>query len=150
LANLGSRIREQLGVDVMSLPGAGAAGGLGAGLVAFCGAGIESGVRLVAEVVGLASLVEGADLVLTGEGSYDSQTSRGKTPAGVAAIARDAGVPAIVLTGRIAGGVDEDTTPVFCVLPGPVSLEEAMRDASRYVSSGTARLMRLLGVFGRA
>jgi glycerate kinase len=149
LANLGHLIGEQLGEDVIGLPGAGAAGGLGAGLAAFCGASIESGVLLVAGVVGLPALIDGADLVVTGEGSYDSQTSMGKTPAGVAAIAGDAGVPVVIVAGRIATGAGEDVVPVFCVLPGPVSLDDALRNAREYVSKGTARLMRLLGLIER-
>ncbi len=146
LGNLGRLVCEQLGADVLELEGAGAAGGLGAGLVAFCGAEIESGVRLIAQVTGLEERVRGADLVLTGEGSYDGQTSRGKTPAGVAALAEAAGVPVVIVAGRVeaAGGV-----PAFCVVPGPMSLEEAMRNAGAFVADGTARLMGLLGVGGR-
>lgn len=148
LVNLGGLMGEQLGKDVADLPGAGAAGGLGAGLMAFCGASIRSGVELVAEVTGLAALIRGADLVLTGEGSYDSQTASGKTPAGVVSLAEQEGVPAVVIAGRIEDGSDDTSTPVFCIVPGPVSLEEAMRDARRNAVEGTARLMRLLGAFG--
>lgn len=146
LANLGALMRDQLGKDVMEMQGAGAAGGLGAGLMAFCGASVASGVDLVAGACGLPTLVEGADLVLTGEGSYDSQTSSGKTPAGVAAIARDAGVPAIIVAGRIEGDPLQGPAPVFCVVPGPSSLAEAISQARTNVVAGTARLMRLLAV----
>jgi len=147
LANLGRLIEEQLGVEVLDLPGSGAAGGLGAGLAAFCGATIASGVELVAAITGLASRIKGADLVLTGEGSYDSQTARGKTPAGVAAIAKEAGVPAIVVAGRIAQETAFAGLTSFCVLPGPVSLEEAMENARGFVVTGTARLIRLIAAF---
>jgi glycerate 2-kinase len=145
LANLGVVVERDIGIDVRALAGGGAAGGLGAGLAAFCGARIASGVDLVAEVVGLADLIKGADLVLTGEGSYDDQTARGKTPAGVARIAAEQGVPAVILAGRIQPGAETAGVPVFCVLPGPMGLDEAMRDAHRHVVSGTGRLMRLLG-----
>ncbi len=144
LENLAGLIAEQLGVDVASVPGGGAAGGLGAGLVAFCGARVRSGVELVAEMTSLAGLTGGADLVLTGEGSYDGQTARGKTPQGVADIAAAAGVPCVIVAGRVEEGADGGTAPVFCVAPGPMSLEDAMRDAGRHVARGTARLMRLL------
>jgi glycerate 2-kinase len=149
LGNLGNLIGQTLGIDVLELPGAGAAGGLGAGLVAFCGATVSSGARLVAEVTGLASRIKGADLVLTGEGSYDSQTARGKTPAAVAAMAAEAGVPAIIVAGSVADDSEADGAPVFCVTPGPVSLEDAMRNAREFVVSGTARPMRLMGAVNR-
>ena len=141
LVNLGSLISNR-GIDVLDIPGAGAAGGLGAGLAAFCGASIVSGVRLIASVTGLRRKIAGADLVLTGEGTYDSQTARGKTPAGVASIAAEEGVPAIVLAGSVSGH-DHDY-PAFCILPGPIGLAEAMADAHQLLFSGSARLMRLL------
>jgi glycerate 2-kinase len=149
LENIGTLMREDLGLDVFDLAGGGAAGGLGAGLAAFCGAGIESGVELVSQVVGLEGLIEKADLVLTGEGSYDDQTARGKTPAGVALIAGKHNVPTVILAGGIGPGTDPGGPPAFCVLPGPVTLEEAMRGAAGYVVSGTTRLMRLLAVTPR-
>ena len=127
---------------MLDLPGAGAAGGLGAGLAAFCGASIVSGARLIADITGLRDKVAGADLVLTGEGSYDSQTERGKTPVGVGEIAEKAGVPAVVLTGAVAGY--DHHYPAFCVLPGPMSLSQAMKEARLLLVTGTARLMRLL------
>lgn len=143
LANLGNLLRVR-GLDVGDLPGAGAAGGLGAGLAAFCGASIVSGVRLIAAVTGLGERVVGAELVLTGEGRYDSQTARGKTPAGVAAIAKEAGVPVVILAGSVTAGTARDGTPAFSIVPGPMSLEDAMREAKLLVVSGTARLIELL------
>ena len=142
-SNLGRLVSER-GIDVFDLPGAGAAGGLGAGLAGFCGASIMSGVRLIAAVTGLREKMAGADLVLTGEGAYDSQTVRGKTPAGVASIAEEEGVPAIVLAGSVSGH-DHDY-PAFCILPGPMGLDKAMREAHLLLVAGTARLMRLLGL----
>jgi glycerate kinase len=141
LENLGRLVSDR-GLDVLDLPGAGAAGGLGAGLAAFCGASIVSGARLIADITGLRDKVAGADLVLTGEGSYDSQTERGKTPVGVGEIAEKAGVPAVVLTGAVAGY--DHHYPAFCVLPGPMSLSQAMKEARLLLVTGTARLMRLL------
>ena len=86
LKHFGTLIRSQLGTDVLSLPGSGAAGGLGAGLVAFAGARLTRGIDLVIKATGLAKHLKGADLVITGEGRVDSQTAFGKTPSGVAAI----------------------------------------------------------------
>ena len=149
LQRLGELIEAQLGVEVLKAPGAGAAGGLGAGLVAFCGARITSGVELVAEVVGLREKIIGADLVLTGEGSFDAQSARGKAPVGVARIAREMGVPAVILAGQLVGDAGADLGPgvaAFPVAHGPMDLDTAMREAAGLVRSGTSRLVRLLAL----
>lgn len=100
LGHLAAVVHRDLGIDVRSLPGAGAAGGLGAGLVAFLGARLRPGIQVVTEAVGLHRRVEAADLVLTGEGAFDASSLRGKVPGGVLEVARGAGVPAVVLCGR--------------------------------------------------
>ncbi len=100
LGHLAAVIHRDLGIDVRGLPGAGAAGGLGAGLVAFLGARLRPGAGLVMEAVGLRERVRAADLILTGEGAFDASSLRGKVPAGVLELARGAGVPAVVLCGR--------------------------------------------------
>ena len=87
-------------------PGAGAAGGLGFGLMAFCGATLRRGVELVADAVGLERRLRGCDLVITGEGRLDSQTVNGKTPAGVAAIAKRLGIPVIAICGCLGDGYE--------------------------------------------
>lgn len=148
LARFAEIVERDLGVSVSGLPGAGAAGGLGAGLVAFCGAGVESGFALVASVVRLQEKLAAVDLVLTGEGSFDLQSAGGKTPWGVARLASGHGVPAVIVAGRLADdgpGTVPSGVATYCVLGGPVGLDEAMRDAAAHVRSGTARLMRLLG-----
>lgn len=152
LENLGRLMKRDLGVDVSKMPGAGAAGGLGAGLVAFCGARIVSGVELVSGLVGLEEKIRGADLVLTGEGSFDSQTARGKAPAGVVTAAAREGVPAVVVAGRLEGsGVELPVgrTAVFSVSPGPMAESEAISRAAELLRDGTARMMRLLELGGR-
>jgi glycerate kinase len=133
---------------VLAVPGAGAAGGLGAGLIAFCGATITSGVDLIAALAALADKVRDADLVLTGEGSFDGQTARGKAPSGVARIATEIGVPVVVVAGRLSGSEAMEGRGVasFCVSPGPMELSEAVRDADYLLKTGTARLIRLLGL----
>jgi glycerate kinase len=142
LANLGSLLKDR-DIDIVDLPGAGAAGGLGAGLVAFCGASIVSGVRLVASLAGLKARMMGADLVITGEGSYDSQTARGKTPAGVAELASEAGVPVVIIAGTLKA--TDTAAPAFSIIDRPMTLEEAMRDAAGLIESFTANLARVLG-----
>ncbi len=94
-------LRRDLGVDVAQTPGAGAAGGLGAGAIAFLRADLASGVELLLETVGFADALVGADLVITGEGSLDEQSLSGKAPVGVAGAAAAVGIPAIALCGRV-------------------------------------------------
>ena len=121
-------LRAQPGVDHRDAPGAGAAGGLGFAVKAFLGARFRPGVDIVAELGGLAQAVEGATLVFTGEGRMDAQTLRGKTPAGVARIARQAGVPVVALAGSLGEGY-EACTPAA----------SARRSASRPAPSRCSR-----------
>jgi glycerate kinase len=100
LAHLAAVIHRDLGIDVREMPGAGAAGGLGAGMVAFLGARIRPGVDVVMEAVRLRERLASADVVVTGEGSFDAQSLRGKAPAGVLRTARELGVRSVVLCGR--------------------------------------------------
>jgi glycerate kinase len=97
-------VERDVGVRVLSVPGAGAAGGLGAGLIAFLAAEVRSGFDIVAEVTRLSERIAAARLVLTGEGCLDGQTAYGKAVAGVAELAREAGVPAIVVPGSLGDG----------------------------------------------
>lgn len=146
MENLAEIMRRDLGADPTRLPGAGAAGGLGAGLMVFCGASMARGVDIVADIMGLREAVRGSDLVLTGEGYYDGQTARGKTPAGVAAVAAEEGVPVIVVAGQVEWKTHagEGTPPAYCILPAPMSLEQAMREAETILATGTERLLRAL------
>jgi glycerate kinase len=100
LANYADVVTRDLHVDFRNEPGAGAAGGLGFGLMSFCGASIRPGFDVVAEAVGLESKMEDVDLVITGEGSLDRQTLEGKTPAGVARVARKLGKRVYAIVGR--------------------------------------------------
>lgn len=109
-------VNEWMGLDLLEMPGAGAAGGLGAGLVAFCGAALRPGFEVVSAAVRLADSLTGADIVLTGEGRLDAQTRSGKGVCGVAALAREHGSPCIAAIvgadaldagGRAALGIDE-------------------------------------------
>jgi glycerate 2-kinase len=99
-------VRRSLGVDIATLPGGGAAGGLAAGLVAFLHATVESGFDIVAEATGLRERIAQADLVVTGEGSFDSQSAQGKTTGRLIDLAEEAGTPWIVLAGRADGPSD--------------------------------------------
>src|SRR5206468_7695929 len=93
-------VAKEFGFDYRNEPGAGAAGGLGFGLMSFCGAKIRPGFDVVAEAVGLETKIKDADIVITGEGSLDRQTLEGKTPAGMARLARKLGKPVFAIVGR--------------------------------------------------
>ncbi len=130
LEQLAEVVERDLGLAIADLPGAGAAGGLGAGLVAFCGASLEPGVKIVVETVGLREKMRGADLCLTGEGRIDFQTAFGKTPKGVADVAVEMNVPVIAVGGSVATdatNLDELFQAVFSICNGPLTLEEAMQ-----------------------
>lgn len=140
-------IRRDLGVDVESLPGAGAAGGLGAGLVAFTGARLRPGAEMVLEALKLDDRIKGADLVITGEGRLDSQTARfGKGPAAVARHARKAGIPVVALAGGIAD--EAELALLFDGLEAtvvePCTLEDAIAQAEPLLLRAANRVMRLL------
>lgn len=123
-------VQRDLGVDVADIPGAGAAGGLGAGLVAFCDATLEPGIDIVLEAIDLAEKAQGADLLITGEGAINYQTAFGKAPSGAVRVARQVGCPNLV----IAGCVDLEANqlheqgfgPLFSICNEPISLAEAM------------------------
>jgi glycerate kinase len=101
----------------------------------------------VAAAVGLDAWLRGADLALTGEGSFDSQTLSGKTPAGVMRTAGERGVPVVIIAGRISADAEPSMpgrTATFCLSSGPMTLQEAMGGGASLVRAGTARMMRLL------
>ncbi len=138
------------GREVASIPGAGAAGGLGAGLLLFTQARLQPGVEIVLEATGFDALVEGAALVLTGEGRTDFQTAMGKAPVGVAAVARRHGVPVICLSGGLGAGADEvlarGVDALAGIVPEPMALEDAMRGAGALLEAAAARACRLVRV----
>jgi glycerate kinase len=135
-------ILSDLGVSVANVSGAGAAGGLGAGLIAFLGATIRPGIDVVAEAVRLPERIRGADLVLTGEGRLDGQTAFGKTVVGVARIAKAEGVPVIVVPGALGDGWESVLPLVAAVEPATGDGEPAGRLANaveRALGSGQAK-----------
>ena len=154
LAHYADVMAATLGEDLRDLPGVGAAGGLGFAARAVLRAGFRPGVELVAELSGLAQAVQGADLVITGEGRLDGQSLHGKTPVGVARIARAAGVPVIALAGSLGDGYQrlyaEGIGAAFSLAPGPLSLEQAMQQAADQLSARAADLARLWQIAGTA
>jgi glycerate 2-kinase len=146
LAHFGRMADEILGCNTLETPGAGAAGGLGAGLIAFAGAHLVPGVELVAEACGLEEQLQGVDLVVTGEGCIDGQSVYGKTPVGVARLARRHGAAVIAVAGALGSGYNavhgHGIDAVFCLCGGPVTEAEAMRNAGPLLRALAAQLAR--------
>ena len=131
LTRLADLVAKEFGSDYRDRPGAGAAGGLGFGLMSFCGATIRPGFDVVAEAVGLESKMKGVDIVITGEGSLDRQTLEGKTPAGVARLARKLGKKVFAIAGRYDGNqqVHELFDEVYQLARSDMSEKEQMKRA---------------------
>ena len=148
LANYAAVVERDLDISVRDMPGAGAAGGLGAGLVVFLGAQIVPGIDIVTQAVGLVEHLRGASLVFTGEGRLDSQTLFGKTVAGVAARAEECHVPVVVIAGELQGDLSElyrhGISAALSIAPGPISLQESQASASRLIADATERAVRLI------
>ena len=137
LARLARIVGRDLGVAVDTVPGAGAAGGMGAAMLAFFGATLKPGIEIVTAAVDLDTQVRDADLVITGEGRIDFQTVHGKTPIGVARVAKRHGKAVIGIAGSLGADVGvvhaHGIDAVFSVLGKPCTLDEALRDAAANV-----------------
>ncbi len=148
LINYARILKRDLGLEVDRVPGAGAAGGLGAGLMAFLGAQLKSGVEIVIEASKLEEKLAGADLVVTGEGKLDRQTAFGKAPVGVARLAKKHGIPVVAIGGALADDagevLDHGIDAIFSIVPRPMPLEEAMRGAEEFVARATEQIIRLM------
>ena len=137
LARFARIVERDLGVAVEAVAGAGAAGGMGAAMLAFFGAALKPGIEIVTAAVGLDAHVRDADLVITGEGRIDFQTVHGKTPIGVARVAKRHGIPVIGIAGSLGADVGvvhaHGIDAVFSVLGKPCTLDEALHDAAANV-----------------
>ncbi|SCW79306.1 MULTISPECIES: glycerate kinase [unclassified Pseudomonas] len=153
LGHFADHCAQALGRDVRDEPGSGAAGGLGFAAKAFLRAQFRTGVDVVAQLTGLADAIDGADLVITGEGRFDAQTLRGKTPFGVARIARQHGVPVVVIAGTLGEGYqalyEHGIDAAFALASGPMTLQQACVDAPRLLSERAQDIARLWRVARR-
>ncbi|MBT2733222.1 glycerate kinase [Bacillus sp. ISL-7] len=144
LGHFAAVVERDLGKKINDVPGAGAAGGLGGGLLAFLPSELKRGVEIVIEATGLSHIVKDADLVITGEGKIDGQTIFGKTPIGVAKTAKKYGVPVV----GIAGNVSKDSyvvheygiDAIFSIVPGVILLEDAFKHAEEYVETTASNI----------
>jgi glycerate kinase len=150
LRRLGEAIERDLGKSVGDIPGAGAAGGLGAGLMAFLNASLKSGIEIVIEATRLAERIKGADLVITGEGQINFQTAFGKTPVGVAKAAKAHGIPVIAIAGGVGEGADDvygaGIDAIIDIVPEPMSLGAAIENASALLVAAAERTARMVRV----
>jgi glycerate kinase len=146
LAHLSEIAAESLGCDYKDVPGAGAAGGAGYGLMTFCRAKLQPGFDLVAEAIELEKKVYAADLVITGEGRLDAQTLEGKGPSGVAQMARRHGKPVIAFAGSIDGEAEKLFDAALPIVDQTLPLDEAMRRGAELLHRAARRAGRFFAL----
>jgi glycerate kinase len=150
LAHYSERIKHCLGIDVKNKPGAGAAGGMGAALMAFTNVTLKPGIELVLETLKLESYMQDVDLVITGEGRIDGQTAYGKTPMGVAQVAKKYNIPVIGIAGCLGENYQQvyqcGIDAVFAATPGAMSLTQALQNAEQNVTNLAQNIAQLWAV----
>ncbi|MCP3740701.1 glycerate kinase [Rossellomorea sp. BNER] len=143
-------IKEAMGLDVRSLPGSGASGGLGAGLIAFTGATLHPRFDLIMDYINIEEKILTADVVLTAEGSLDFQTPNGKIPSEVAQIAKKHNIPVIAITGTIGKGAELNyhtgIDVYVSIIQKPTSLEKAMAKAPKWIEESTEAVLRQVAI----
>lgn len=143
-------IGEKLGMDVDKIPGAGAAGGLGAALCVFLHAELKSGIETVLDLIEFDQLLEGTDLVVTGEGRIDWQSAFGKVPSGIGMRCKKKGVPAVAIVGGMGDGADKiyefGVKSILPTINGAMEIEEALNRAEELYANGADRLFRMIQV----
>jgi glycerate kinase len=146
LEHFAAIIERDLGMSIREIPGSGAAGGLGGGLVAFAGGKLQRGVDLIMDAVELRERLASADLCLTGEGAIDAQSAFGKTAVGVGKLARSLGCPTLALAGSIGAGAEavlvHGIDAYFSICSRPIVLEQAIAEAKDLLQRATEQVMR--------
>ncbi|HEY5560264.1 MAG TPA: glycerate kinase [Clostridiaceae bacterium] len=150
LSHYAEMVKKYLGISIKDYPGAGAAGGLGGGLFAFLNAKLKSGIDIVIETTAFEEKLKDADLVITGEGMIDYQTQYGKTPYGVAKLAKKYDIPVIAIAGGIGENAEElyskGFDSIFSIVDKPMSLEHAIENCDLLLQNTAERIMRLLKI----
>ena len=148
LQNYASIIKKDIGMDIADTPGAGAAGGLGAGLMVFCGALFKNGIDLLLDMADIDEKIKLCDIVITGEGRIDGQTAMGKAPCGIAKRAKLLGKPVFAVAGQIGDGAqmvyERGIDSVVSIVPGPMSLNEALKSSPGLIEDASERLFRVI------
>ena len=141
-------IKNTLDIDIINLPGSGAAGGLGGGLVAFLNARLESGIKLILDTIHFEEIIKDADLIITGEGRIDSQSAHGKVVAGVAKIAKKHNNPVIAIGGSIEENLTElyniGVTSIFSIINEPMELEKVIERSKELIEYLARRIFSLI------
>ena len=154
LAHFANTIKSTLGKDISSIPGAGAAGGTGAGLMAFLNGELVNGIELILKTLRIEEIIKQADLVFTGEGKIDEQTLHGKTISGIASMAKKHGVPVIVVTGKIGEGIEDiyniGVSAVYSIVNKPMELKEAIDQAPLLLQDCSKNIMLTIKCFNKA
>jgi glycerate kinase len=148
LKHYASCVKTQFDIDILNPAGAGAAGGMGAALIGFTNASLRPGIELVLEAVGLSNYMDNTNIVITGEGRIDNQTVHGKTPMGVAKVAKQFNIPVIGIAGCLGQnhqavyecGIDA----VFSATPGAMTLQQAFADAAENVANVAENIAKLM------
>jgi glycerate kinase len=153
LTHFAKIVNQEFETDWTELPGAGAAGGLGFGLLNFCDAEIVPGFRLISQLTGLEEHIKQANLVFTAEGKIDSQTAFGKTISGIAQLSKKYQVPVIALAGALSGDLAElqelGITSVFAIGDKPMSLDESKSRAVELLTRTSTQIMRIIEINGK-
>jgi glycerate kinase len=141
-------IKKDLAMDVKDVPGAGAAGGLGAGLMVFCRAKLMKGMDIVLDTINIDDRIKEADIVITGEGRLDEQTAYGKVPVGIGLRAKKYDKPVFAVAGSIAKGAElvyqHGIDAAMSAIVAPMTIEEAIRESSRLIEEASERLFRII------
>ena len=150
LKNFAGVVERDIGMSIDGVPGSGAAGGLGGGMMAFLGGSLRAGVDIVLDQVGLDEQLEGADLVITGEGQLDFQTVYNKAPIGVAWRARNLGIPVVAISGSLGKGFEDVHTEgidaVSSIVCAPMTLDEASERGGELIADAAGEAMRFMKV----
>lgn len=148
LCHYGEKLKALFGCDFASMAGSGAAGGLGAGLMAFCGGIMQPGVEIVFHMLEIERYVAQADLVVTGEGRVDATSANGKLLSGIGRLAMRHGKPVVAITGCVGAGweslLDRGIAAVVPIADGPITLEQSLAQAPRLITQTATRTARLI------
>jgi glycerate kinase len=148
LSHYADVIKRDLNTDFREVPGAGAAGGLGLGLMVFLKARMVPGIDVVIKATNLVADLKGAQIVFTAEGRIDCQSAMGKVPTGVAMAAKESGATVIALAGEVADDCrvvyDQGIDAVLSIAPGPISLDQSMAEAEKLLANAAECAMRFV------
>lgn len=152
LAHLCTRIKEDINLDAANIPGAGAAGGMGAGMAAFLGSKLEMGIEVVLDMVHFNEIARDAKLIITGEGRLDGESLRGKVVDGVARRAKKLGIPSVAVVGGVGDGIngiyEKGLTGVFPINQRPQDFSESRFYTEENIAFAVENVLRLIKAFG--